>query len=95
MGGSPAHLFKHSSGMLISTYGYREAPFGVKAMFSTDNGKTWDYGHDIYVNNVCGDLGYPSTVELNDGSLITVFYAHPKEGEPAVIMQQRWSFEIE
>lgn len=95
LGGSPPHLFKHSSGMLICTYGYREAPYGIKAMFSSDNGKTWDYGYDIYVNNVCGDLGYPSTVELDDGSLLTVFYAHPKEGEPAVIMQQKWSFEIE
>ena len=92
-GGSPAHLFKHSSGMLISTYGYREAPFGIKAMFSTDNGKTWDYGYDVYVNGILGDLGYPTTVELNDGSMITVFYAHPKENEPAVIMQQKWRFE--
>ena len=94
LGGSPPHLFKHSSGMLICTYGYREAPYGVKAMFSADNGKTWDYGYDIYVNNVSGDLGYPSTVELKDGSLITVFYAHPRVGEPAVIMQQSWRFEM-
>jgi hypothetical protein len=79
--------------MLISTYGYREAPFGVKAMFSTDNGRTWDYGYDVYVNGYSGDLGYPTTVELNDGSMITVFYAHPSENEPAVIMQQKWSFE--
>lgn len=94
-GGSPPHLLKHSSGMLICTYGYREAPFVVKAMFSKDSGKSWDAGYDIYVNNVSWDLGYPSTVELDDGSLLTVFYAHPGEGEPAVIMQQKWSFEDE
>lgn len=92
-GGSPAHLFKHSSGMLISTYGYRHEPYGIKAMFSTDNGKTWDYGYDVYVNGIDGDLGYPSTVELSDGSLLTVFYAHPSKEEPAIIMQQKWSFE--
>jgi hypothetical protein len=45
------------------------------------------------VNGYSGDLGYPTTVELNDGSMITVFYAHPSENEPAVIMQQKWSFE--
>lgn len=93
LGGAPAHLMRHSSGMLISVYGYRLEPFGIKAMFSTDNGKTWDIGHDIYIDNVSGDLGYPSTVELKDGSLLTIFYAHPSANEPAVIMQQHWSLE--
>lgn len=93
LGGSPPHILKHSSGALVCTYGYREAPFGVKVMFSFDNGNTWDYGHDIYVNGVNGDLGYPSSVELADGSIITIFYAHPEKGAPAVIMQQKWGFE--
>lgn len=91
--GAPAHLFKHSSGMLISTYGYRTAPFGIRAMFSQDGGKTWDADNDVYVNNVSWDIGYPSTVELEDGSMLTVFYAHRSENEPAIIMQQKWSFE--
>ena len=99
-GGAPAHLFKHSSGMLISTYGfrgtpYRTKPYGIKAMFSRDNGKTWDAGYDIYEIDVSYDLGYPSSVELKDGSVLTVFYATPEEGGPAVIMQQKWRFEGE
>lgn len=93
LGGSPPHLFRHSSGMLISTYGYREMPYGIKAMFSSDEGKTWDFGHDVYVNGISADLGYPSTIELEDGSLLTVFYAHLAENQPAVIAQQRWRFE--
>ena len=92
-GGSPPHIMKHSSGMLICTYGYREKPYGIKAMFSNDNGESWDYGYDIYVNDFSSDLGYPSSVELDDGSILTVFYAHPGKNEPAVIMQQKWSFE--
>ncbi|MBQ7546095.1 MAG: exo-alpha-sialidase [Clostridia bacterium] len=91
-GGAPPHILKHASGMLICTYGYRQPPYGIKAMFSRDNGKTWDSGHDIYVNNVSDDLGYPSSVELEDGSILTVFYAHPHECEPAVILQQKWTF---
>ena len=95
-GGAPPHLFKHSSGMLICTYGYRaEAPFGIKAMFSKDSGKTWDANHTIYDNEISCDLGYPSTVELADGALLTVFYAIPSDGEPAIIMQQKWRFEDE
>ena len=93
-GGAPAHLICHSSGVLISVYGYRNAPYGIRAMFSTDNGKTWDTGYDLYVNGISADLGYPATVELSDGSLLTVFYAKTSESSPAVIMQQRWRLEI-
>lgn len=95
LGGAPAHIIRHSSGALISVYGFREAPYGIKAMLSLDDGETWDVDHEIYVNGVSSDLGYPSTVELSDGSLLTVFYAHPKEGAPAVIMQQKWRLDNE
>ena len=92
-GGAPAHLLRHSSGVLISAYSYRQNPTGIHVMFSKDEGESWDMAHELYVNDVNWDLGYPSTVELSDGSLLTVFYAHPAEGEPAVILQQRWTFE--
>ena len=97
-GGAPPHLFIHSSGVLICTYGFRgsphgTAPFGIRAMFSTDNGKTWETDHELYRTDVSSDLGYPSTVELRDGSLLTVFYATPEANGPAVILQQRWRIE--
>jgi len=97
-GGAPSHLIKHSSGMLIATYGFRSSPeepniYGIRAMFSTDNGKTWDKNNWIYKTDISSDLGYPATVELKDGSLLTVFYALTGKGEPAVIMQQKWTFE--
>ena len=93
-GGAPAHIMRHSSGALISVMGYRKSPFGIKAAVSLDEGKTWDSDHDVYVNGVSHDIGYPSTVELTDGSLITVFYAHPEAGAPAVIMQQKWALSL-
>ena len=96
-GGAPAHLFKHSSGMLISTYSYRNEPYGIKVMFSSDNGNSWETGHYLYSEGLGKDLGYPSTVELSDGSLLTVFYACTKNtasmDAPTVIMQQRWRLE--
>ncbi len=91
-GGAPSHILKHSSGVLIATYGYREKPYGIKAMFSYDNGKTWDTDYRIYSNDISDDLGYPATVELKDGSLLTVFYANHTDNSHAVILKQKWSF---
>jgi hypothetical protein len=50
-------------------------------------------GYDVYVNNVSLDLGYPSSIELDDGSILTVFYAHRPDEANATIMQVRWEFE--
>lgn len=100
LGGAPAHVLRHSSGVLISVYGFRGSPIGVKpfsikAMFSYDGGKTWDADHTIYTSDASEDMGYPSTVELSDGSLLTVFYAKEKKDGAAVIMQQKWRLEDE
>lgn len=74
LGGSPAHLMWHSSGRLVSVYGYREAPYGIRAMISDDGGKTWTTDYVIDDQGQSGDLGYPATVELKDGSLLTLYY---------------------
>jgi len=93
MGGVPPHLFRHSSGLLLCTYGYVEEPFGVGVMFSRDEGKTWDTGYTLYTNPVNNDCGYPSTVQLSDGSLLTVFYGTPEEGAQSIVMSQKWRIE--
>lgn len=91
--GAPPHIMKHSSGLLVATYSHRRPPYSIMAMFSRDGGKTWDKNYPLYSNNVSWDLGYPSTVELADGNLLTVFYATDAKGEPARIFAQKWNFE--
>ncbi len=92
-GGAPCHILKHSSGVLCSLYGYRQAPYGIKGMFSEDNGKSWDTDNFLYINGVCDDLGYPCSVELSDGSIFTVFYAKESdEYSPCVIYGMKWRF---
>lgn len=97
-GGAPAHLLQLSDGTLVSTYSFRGEPYGtspfaIKAMFSRDGGKSWDRDHVLFKGEGSWDMGYPSTVELADGWLITVFYARPGKEEPAVIWQQKWRIE--
>lgn len=88
LGGAPAHLMRHSSGILISAYGYRESPYGIRVMFSRDEGEHWETDYILDDTGKNGDLGYPATVELHDGSLLTVFYENI--GTETVIMQKRW-----
>ena len=66
------------------------APVGIRVMFSRDGGESWSASEELYTNDFSLDLGYPSTVELKDGSLLTVFYAHLAPDEPAVILQRKW-----
>ncbi|MBR0538487.1 MAG: exo-alpha-sialidase [Clostridia bacterium] len=90
-GGAPPHLYLHSSGVLISAYGYRAGPtYGVRLMLSADMGETWKTDLILWDDGVSSDLGYPATVERTDGTLLTVFYAKDEESGPAVIKQIRW-----
>ena len=91
--GAPAHLLRLSSGLLISVVARRNKPFGIRALVSRDDGKTWEGNYEIYHDEISPDSGYPATVELADGTLQTIFYAHPQEDGPAVIVAQNWKLE--
>jgi sialidase-1 len=72
--GLPSHLLRLRDGRLVMTYGHRRKPFGNQARISTDNGQTWGEAMILSGDGIGGDLGYPSTVELPDGTLLTVWY---------------------
>lgn len=99
-GGAPAHIIKHSSGALVSVYGHRKKPFGIRAMISRDNGETWDTDYVLYDGGASLDLGYPASVALLDGRILTVFYEradcwsenfHEKANGGSNIRQIIWS----
>ncbi len=89
--GLPSHLLRLRDGRLLMTYGHRRAPFGNQARLSIDNGKSWSEAMIISGDGIGGDLGYPSTVELADGTLLTVWYEKMKEPKLAVLRQARWT----
>lgn len=93
--GSPPHLVQHSSGVLISSYGARAyvedwGPNGQRVMLSYDKGETWDVDYILRDDGPDSDLGYPATVELKDGSLLTVYYQKRSGEDHCVIMQSIW-----
>ena len=77
--GAPPHLLPLRDGTVALTYGRRRPTYGEYVSLSTDGGKTFGDGillreHPNY------DMGYPSSVQLSDGSVMTVYY-HSLEGD--------------
>jgi sialidase-1 len=89
--GLPSHLLRLADGRLLMTYGHRRAPLGNQARTSSDGGRTWSEPIILSGDGITGDLGYPSTVQLADGSLLSVWYEVLKGSPYAVLRQARWS----
>ncbi|MGE3780675.1 MAG: exo-alpha-sialidase, partial [Pirellulaceae bacterium] len=70
--GNPASMIRLQDGRICVTYGYRAAPFGMRARLSSDDGRTW--GPELRLREDGGgrDVGYPRTVQRTDGALVTV-----------------------
>jgi hypothetical protein len=90
--GKPPHLTRLSDGRILLTYGYRHEPYGQRACLSEDGGATWEYEREIVLRDDApsGDLGYPASVECDDGTILTVYYQQETAGEKTVLMTTRW-----
>ncbi|MDW7658272.1 MAG: sialidase family protein, partial [Bacillota bacterium] len=90
--GSPPHLLRHSSGTVVCVHGYRKGPsYGEWAMLSTDNCQTWEQDIVLRDDGPDGDLGYPASVELADGSILTAYYQKYAAGEHTSLLWTRWT----
>ena len=75
----PADLTLLSNGWVVMFFGVRHEPFGVQALVSRDNGQTWDTRRLIICDDLGeNDLGYPSTVKLDD-QFVTAYYSAPRQ----------------
>jgi hypothetical protein len=72
--GNPPSLIRLRDGRLALTYGYRAAPFGIRARLSRDEGRTWETERVLRSDARDWDLGYPRSVQRPDGRIVTVYY---------------------
>ena len=89
--GLPSHLLRLADDRLLMTYGHRRAPLGNQARVSSDEGRTWSQAMILSDDGNSGDLGYPSTAELADGTLLSVWYERLASSPRAVLRQARWT----
>jgi hypothetical protein len=93
-GQHPGDLLRLRDGRLLLAYGNRSRSPGVEVRFGDPQGTTWSkplrvvdwlakppignpFEHAKY-----GDGGYPSSVQLPDGQVLTAYYASAIEGHP-------------
>ena len=78
----PPDLLLLADGRVLLTYGRRLSPCGVRGMVSHDQGRSWrtDEKLVLVTDSVTRDCGYPSSVQLADGSILTAYYAVESRG---------------
>ncbi|MCA9433086.1 MAG: exo-alpha-sialidase [Candidatus Omnitrophica bacterium] len=75
-GGNPASMIRLADGRIALTYGWRHAPYGIRARISEDEGQSWSDEVILRCDGANWDLGYPRTVQREDGKCVTVYYYH-------------------
>ncbi len=82
----PADLVRLKSGAVLMVYGSRVKPMGAAAVLSHDGGTTWDWEHRVMLGWTSHntDTGYPSAVQLPDGTIVCLYYSVSTEEHPNV-----------
>jgi hypothetical protein len=88
--GNPAAMLKLADGRVCITYGMRAKPYGMRAKFSRDEGRSW--GPEVVLRNDGGgrDLGYPRSVQRADGKIVTVYYFNHDHKQTRYIAATIW-----
>ena len=80
--GHPFHAIHLKDGRIVLVYGYRQAPFGIRAKIldaeCTDITTAPEFV--LREDGGSGDIGYPWAVQLPDGKILVTYYFNLKDG---------------
>lgn len=79
---SPFGVLRLNDGRVLVSYGYRFAPFGIRAFILDPECGNIDRAEEVVIreDGQGGDIGYTSAIQLKDGRvLITYYYYDPGE----------------
>jgi hypothetical protein len=89
--GNPASMITLQDGRIALTYGWRHAPYGIRARISDDRGQTWNDEIILRHDGDSWDLGYPRTVQRPDGMCVTLYYFKDKTRKERYIAATIWN----
>lgn len=71
----PAALTKLNDGRILAVYGSRLNQKSIMYRIGDESGEDWSAPAVLAVLEKTGDMGYPSSVQLMDGTIVTAYYA--------------------
>lgn len=79
--GHPTHPLRLSDGRIFICYGYRHKPFGIRGHLMDSSAEHF-IGDEMIIRDdgLCGDVGYPWSVEMPDGRILVVYYFTQEDG---------------
>lgn len=88
--GYPPQLLRLHNGVIMCSYSFRRKPYSIRAVFSHNKGLTWDTDNiqTIYQWEDEPDMGYPSSIELNPGKILTVFYCSRRDSNETEVLPE-------
>jgi sialidase-1 len=80
--GFPFHALPLPDGRVWLTYGYRKKPYGIRGKFLNPECTNFSTAPEIILREDGGtsDIGYPWSVLLADGSILTVYWINENDG---------------
>jgi len=97
--GFPPDLIQLHDGRVLAVYGYRKEPDGVRGCVSED-GLTWDLENEFVIRSggfadpsvaMYWHTGYPSVVQLEDGTIVCGYHEYVPNGAAAEPIQAMWT----
>jgi len=84
--GFPQDALRLDNGSVLLTYGLRNDAPGVCGKLLDAECANIDGAEEFRINNsATGACGYPASIQLADGTILTVYYTTPARGRPAKI----------
>jgi hypothetical protein len=93
--GNPPSLVRLRDGRLVSAYGYRSSPYGIRAKVSYDEGSTWSDEIHLRDDALGPDIGYCQMVQRSDGKIVTAYYYRTSSMPENFIGATIWELEKE
>lgn len=93
--GHPPHAWLLRDGRVLLTYGYRWHRFGQRARLSDDGVDFTQYPEIVIRGDAPDDdLGYPGSLELEEGRILTVYYQKRPGSAKPCLMGTEWTLPI-
>ncbi len=72
--GNPPAMIRLRDGRICLLYGYRAEPYSIRAVLSSDGGRTWGDHITLRDDGASRDIGYVRAVQRPDGKVVAVYY---------------------